>query len=130
MKKFTKVLAIVLVVAMSVVMLAACTPASAEKADDKMTDKGYSAISSTALGVASGEKVESSAAYGKDFSVSLSGIKGEWVVAVWYVESADAKTEYEDIKAEYEEKEGMSFGKSGKCVYYGTKQAVKDFKGF
>lgn len=118
----------VFVLAFALLALTACVP-SVDKAEEKMKDAGYTTISSDLLKSVLDTFVDTEAStvekvffFGKDFKLLSSG---EWVVAVYYKETADAKEAYEKLK---EDDEDTTAKRSGKCVYYGSEQGMKDFK--
>lgn len=113
MKKFVKVTAIVVVCLMAVAMFAACAPSSVEKAKEKLEDKDYLC--------AGYQDKESEGVQGGIIATKV--LSGEAITAVWFDTVANAKKFYEDISGD--EKENLK--RSGKCVYWGTDQAIKDF---
>ena len=113
MKKFVKVTAIVVVCLMAVAMFAACAPSSVEKAKEKLGDKDYVCIGY--------QDKESEGLQGGIIATKV--LSGEAITAVWFDTVANAKKFYEDISGD--EKENLK--RSGKCVYWGTDQAIKDF---
>ena len=51
---------------------------------------------------------------------------GDFVVALYYKDAEEAKKAYDEYKASKDEEEA-NVKKSGKCLYYGTEQGMKDF---
>ncbi len=118
----------VFVLVFALLALTSCVP-SVDKAEDKMEKAGYSVISSDVVESLLGNFVDTKDAavekvyvFGKDFKLFSSG---EWVIAVYYKEAKDAKAAYEDLKAEDKE---TTAKRSGKCIYYGSEQGMKDFE--
>lgn len=121
-KKILSVVAILMIAAMLTVVLTACVPGSAEKAKEKMKKADYVA-ENTGFSIGS---IEDSF-----FAVNADG---DSVLAIWYKETEDAKAAEEDLgvivkaflKAKKLEDAGIT--RSGKCLYTGTEQGIKDFK--
>jgi ABC-type glycerol-3-phosphate transport system substrate-binding protein len=147
MKKFARVLALMLVATMLCAMLVACgaKPASDPKeAKDALEENGYKA---THL---SGVLVEAaSSAFGDGVTDIVTGIDGDdSVTIVWFEEEDDAKDFYEELEEKYEESkaeldeiededvkeelqeelDNAAYGISGNMVWMGTKEAVKAAK--
>lgn len=145
MKKFARVLALMLVAAMLCVMLVACgaKPASDPKdAKDALKENGYEVLLSddaVSLGVAA-------AIYGGELEAVVTGTDGdESVTIVWFEDEADAEDYYETLEemmAEFEEEideiededdkeeaqeelDNAAYGIDGNMVWFGTKEAVK-----
>lgn len=114
MKKFVKVTAIVVVCLMAVAMFAACAPSSVEKAKEKLEDKDY---------VCLGYQDKESEGLQGGIIATKKDLSGDTVTAVWFDTVANAKEFYEDISGDEEE----NLKRSGKCVYWGTDQGIKDF---
>lgn len=137
MKKTFTLLTIALAVVMALAMLAGCAPASdPAKAQSALKDKGYVvtkvdnsialAVTEKLLGLESG-----------DLTATVSGTKTDdnknvQTITIWYFkDSAAAKRAWEKAQsyAEDQKKDEDSdwvVKKSGKMIYYGTSQAVKD----
>ncbi len=131
MKKFTKVLALTLVLAMSVLLLASCgTPA--KKPSDAVAalkDNGYTAESDSTIqpGIYAVAGVQ-----GVDVVVTglkKDGDKWESVKILYFKDKDAAKAAWEavekDAKEEMKDNEDLVIKKSGAMIYYGTKAAVK-----
>ncbi|MEG1613801.1 MAG: hypothetical protein RR357_06520 [Clostridia bacterium] len=118
-KNIVKVLAIILVVALSAVMFTACVPGGVDKAKEKMTEKGYTCAGSEK----SGEGIVGS------FTAVKGLINGEYLIAVFYDSAKTAKADFDEMKGDADKKD-YEIKRSGKVLYYGTKQALKDFAGF
>ncbi len=130
MKTFAKILCLSLVAVMLCATLASCAPASdPDKAVSALKDAGYTAgkdttiipAALTVLGV-------------KGIDAVISGTKsGEHVTVIYFTDSDSAKnaeekvTKYVDDE-EKDEKDDSDwvFKRSGKMIYWGTKNAVKD----
>ena len=144
MKKFTKVLALTLVVIMSVLTLVACaTPAKDPKdAKKALEDNKYTIVTFSELDEATDDGVIAMLAATK---------KDEYITIAWYEDAKSAKEAYNDAKEELkemkeeleenkdklgddydEQKEAldkMVVGKSGKMVWMASsKDAVKAAK--
>lgn len=128
MKKVLKLssLAILLV---ALLTLTACVP-SADKAKEKMTDAGYVTLDTKSIFGNDDSKVENIFYFAEGDNVVQAGANvltgGDWVVAIYYKETADAKEAYDKYK-ESKDDEESAVKRSGKCVYYGTEQGMKDF---
>lgn len=112
--------------------LTSCVP-SADKAKEKMDKAGYITADlksvSNYIGIdTSDADIETVMFFVKSenaISILPDLLKGtDYVVAVYYKEASAAKEAYNKIKEENEE---TVVKKSGKCIYYGTEQGVKDF---
>ncbi|MBQ9784375.1 MAG: hypothetical protein IJW29_02635 [Clostridia bacterium] len=145
MKKFTKILALTLVVIMSVLTLVACaTPAKEPKDAKKALEDNDYTVSLTELDEATDDgEIAMLSAYNKD---------GEYIMIVWYEDAKSAKESYNDLKEELKEQEEdleeskddlgdeayeeakealdkIVIGKSGKMVWMASsKDAVKAAK--
>lgn len=117
-----KILISVVAVLMCAVMLIACVPQSVEKAQKKMEEAGYVVVSSS-------DDDKEEGVVGSFIATKTTNIINiDVVTAVWYSSTKEAKEAYEEYKGE-EEDEDTVVKRSGKCVYFGTEQAVKDFEG-
>lgn len=141
MKKFAKIMALVLVVAMSLALLTACGPNSdPDKAEKAMKDKGYAttnlsgAISTGATAVILGLK-------GEDVTNIVFGVKTDdegntqGMLAIYIKDAKTAKSvlktaeekieEIENLlKIEFKGESGVKL--SGAVLYTGTDQGIKD----
>jgi hypothetical protein len=155
MKNFVKILTVVLVIAMSVAMFAACVPSDPAKAEANLKEAGYTVLvtSSSALGDIIGNIGNSIAGdlVPKNVDKTVTANKGDDSVAIVYFKDKDSaktyydalkaeKTKYSDeIKKEYDEGKitkakydelkadaaNSKLGKSGVVVWMGTKAGVK-----
>lgn len=131
MKKFAKVMAVALVAVMALAVLVACGPASdPDKAVKALKDNGYTAGKVSAgsyeglTAVVTGTKGALGALLGKDeFQF----------ITIYYFESASAANDaWDSIKSESDKNSNKKddsdwvVKKSGKIIYFGTKQAAKD----
>lgn len=130
MKTFAKILCLSLVAVMLCATLASCAPASdPDKAISALKDAGYIAgKDTTAIPVAL-------AVLGvKGIDTVISGTKsGEHVTVIYFTDSDSAKSAEEKVTkyVDDEEKDKKDdsdwvFKRSGKKIYWGTKNAVKD----
>ena len=126
MKKFAKITAVVLVAVMALALLVSCGPAAnPDKAVAALKDNGYAA-----------GKVSTGGYNGLEAIVSGSKglLTGDFqTITIYYFESASAANDaWESIQSDSnKDKEKNKDSdwvckKSGKVIYYGTKQAVKD----
>ena len=124
MKKFAKIMAVVLVAAMALAVLVACGPASdPDKAKAALEANGYTAVNLPTGGIAGVKAI-------------VSGTKGllsgnAQTITIYYFNDADAANDaWEEIKqksdSEGKDKSDWVIAKSGTMIYYGTSQAVKD----
>ena len=123
MKKALKLIALSMVLVMAVLALAACGPNSdPEKAKAALEDKGYEVL-----------LIDEGLTGGLEATLSAFNEDSEDGIYIYYFESADdANDAYDDIEKLFElakeadEDLELELKKSGKMVYYGTKQAIKD----
>lgn len=127
MKKFTRILALTLVLIMSVALFASCAAPNKdpEKAKEALEKNDYEVL-----------------LVDKDLDALYKGLEAYLVAAdeedenglmVYYFESADAANEaWDDMQDEIEEmkkeEEDLVSKKSGKMIYIGTKDAIKAAK--
>ena len=124
MKKTIRIIALAMVALTLMLTLASCgakpnsDPDAAEKA---LEEAGYEVVSIPALGV-----------NGLDKNISATKIDGDKVDAVtifYFKDSDSAESAYELIEKQAneakEEMEDVAIGKSGKMIWFGTKDAVK-----
>lgn len=123
MKKFAKIMALMLVVAMGVAMLVACAPASnPEKALSALKENGYSAALMV-LGVKGVDCVVSG-------SNGTEGKEGH-VTIVYFTSKDAADSAWESVQkyAKSEDKESKDsdweIKKSGKMIYWGDSNGIK-----
>ncbi len=112
MKKALRLTSLLLVF-VALLGLTSCVP-SADKVKEKMEKAGYTVIESpiTTKNV--------------DAVFVCTNLK-ETVTVTYYKEKADAKEAYNALKEADKEGKG-GYGISGKVVYVGTEQAIKDLK--
>lgn len=155
MKNFVKIFAVVLVIAMSVAMFAACVPSDPAKAEANLKEAGYKVIvtSSSSLGDILGDIGNDllGDTVPKNVDKTVTATKDKELVSIVYFKDKDsAKTYYdalkaeqtkvkEEVKKEFEagklteaeykeaqaEMKNTKLGKSGKVVWMGTKEGVK-----
>ena len=134
MKKTIKILSLALVAVMAVAMLVACGPASDyKKAEKALKDNKYAVVTvdnKLALGVTTALIGAESG----DIVATVVGTNGDEVVNIWYFKDSSTAKKYWDKAKEYGENQKKDkdsdwvVKKSGKMIYFGTKQAVKDAK--
>ncbi len=141
MKKFSKVLALCLVTVLAALSLVACAPNSnPEKAEANLKDKGYTATmlkydggllssgliwtTTKALGCKSGdiEYIVSGTKIGED--------KTDTVTVIYFKDASTAKDLWDKAKEKYgksesDDEDDWVIDRSGKMIYYGTKDGVK-----
>ncbi len=126
-KNIIKITALVLLAVMLCAMLVACGGPNKdpEKAKEALEDAGYTVVFND--GGLIGDHLLPDGA-----EATLTAIKGddEYIAIVYYEDAEaandaweDAKEDAEELKEEYED---IVYKKSGKIIYIGTKQAVKD----
>lgn len=111
------------VLLMAVIALVSCAPKDLDSATKKMEKKGYNCVEDklvvpTALKLA---KVDVEACF-------VATKEGETVTAILFADKKTANDSYDAVK-QYAEDHGAKSEakKSGKWIYYGTEQAMKDF---
>ena len=136
MKKFAKVLSVVLAVMLLSVMFTGCV-AKADKTEAKLDKKGYTVTSTQSSNLISKSAAQAKAALVGAAKVEdlVTGTKTEdgkvesvWVI--YYKETADAKEMMEnkdDLKKTFgsDDSDNIVVKRSGKVVIVGTKKAVK-----
>ena len=123
MKKFTKILAVVMLVAMVAMTFASCGIFSLnlDKMGDRLEKKGY--------------EVDFDEYDGDEYIYAYKD-DDDFFEACTFKNKDDAKEAYDDIKSdwdevmEYVDGEKYTYGKSGNTVYYGSVKAVKAALGF
>ena len=115
MKKFIKTITTLIVAVLTMLVFVACVPSDAESAVKKLEKEGYAVTSYTidAEGVESAIIAKEKGLFELDF-----------VVAIWFESVDDAKAFVEGYKLNA----GEEIKRSGKCVYYGSEDAVEDFE--
>ena len=122
-KTVFKSLALMLVVAMVGVLVVACAPASnPDKAKKALEDNDYVVV-----------KLDNYLNL-EGVDCVVTGTKGllsgdpQSVTIVYFEDNASAKDAWDEIKDKAGEGEDVVIKKSGKMIYFGTKQAIKDAK--
>lgn len=126
-KNFLKITALALLAVMICTMLVACGGPNKdpEKAKEALEDAGYTVIFND--GGLIGDHLLPDGA-----EATLTAMKGddEYISIVYYEDAEAANEAWEDAKEDAkeleEEYEDIVYKKSGKIIYIGTKQAVKD----
>ena len=116
MKKFARILSICILSVLVTVMLVACVPSNAEKATRKMKEEGYKVVSYSVAFIDGAEEGIT--------ATDLEMFSGDTLTAIWFESTADAKEFYKN----FEESDSELIKRSGKCVYYGTADAIEDFE--
>lgn len=136
MKKFTKVLALVLVTVVAALSMVACAPNSnPEKAEKALKDEGYVTIRLSDALTLTATELALGCSRG-DIVAVVSGTKKnedkiDTVSIIYFKDSSAAKSAWDKAKAYLEdetEKETESdvvVEKSGKMIYGGTKAGIK-----
>lgn len=131
MRKILKIVSIIALFAILATVLVACIPNDPAKAEDNLKDAEYTVFAYKE------DDVGFKAATGfleiigvKNVTAFVTAIKGEDGIALIYFEdSAAAKENYTAIEEYYkEEDEDAVIKRSGKVIYAGTEQAIKDVK--
>lgn len=117
MKKFTKILALIIVMILAF-NLTACFPKDVESAKQKMQDKGY------VVSVNQFEDAENHGIVGGFTAYKLDDNNQKQTVIVIYFNSNSKAQEY--AKSWYNSVFITEY--SGKCAYSGTQQAIDDLK--
>ena len=126
-KNFLKITALALLAVMICTMLVACGGPNKdpEKAKEALEDAGYTVVFND--GGLIGDHLLPDGA-----EATLTAMKGddEYISIVYYEDAEAANEAWEDAKEDAkeleEEYEDIVYKKSGKIIYIGTKQAVKD----
>ena len=137
MKKFAKVMAVALVAVMALAVLVACAPASdPDKAASALDKNGY-VVSHLDSGKTADKLVLKGVASligvgENDLVARVSGLSSSGdTITIWYFASSKAAKkawkDHEDyFNSDKDEDSDWTSGRSGKMIYAGTKQAVKD----
>ncbi len=142
MKKFTKVLALVLVTVFAAVLMVACAPSTnPEKAEKALKDEGYTVVRvSDGSASIAGVKIDASnylnalGAEDSDLTAVVYGVKGliggESITILYFKDSATAKEYWDKAQEQYgkddsDKDSDYVIKRSGKMIYFGTKAAVK-----
>lgn len=135
MKKFTKVLALVLVTVFAALAMVACAPNSnPEKAEKALKEEGYVAVRLTGALLSATELVLG-CSHG-DIVAIVSGTKKnedkiDTVQIIYFKDSSAAKSAWDKAKVYLEDKtkedteSDVTIEKSGKMIYGGTKAGIK-----
>lgn len=131
MKKFGKIIALSIAVIMCVALLVACAPNSdPDKARKALEDNGY-AVTKVNPNVSLGG-IEINLNKDVEWIVSGTKVKDEEHVTIYYYKTAKAASEaWDEMQKEADKKQGDEEDsdwvceKSGKMIYFGTKDAVK-----
>ena len=128
-KSIVRIFALSLVAIIMCVTLASCAAPNADpkKAEASLKEAGYVVVLNEGGGLISGALLP------KGVSATLIAYKDGEYLAVSYYEDTDALNkaweEAQDEAAKLEDKyEGVVCKKSGKMIYIGTEQAIKDAK--
>ncbi len=106
MKKLFKLFSLLLAAGLFLT-LTACAPKNMDAAKEKLEDKGYTVV-----------------VVNNYFVANKGLINGETITGYLY----ESKKEAKDAIAEIEEKAGdLEVKQSGKWIYFGTEEAMKDF---
>ncbi|MDR0697130.1 MAG: hypothetical protein LBF68_06355 [Christensenellaceae bacterium] len=129
-KKFIVTLITLLIMTVLLSLLVACVPSDPEKAKEKMSDLGYKSATSLFGLMNIGDAVDG----------TYHGVKdSDSLFVIWFKNKDDAK-EFEGAVQELIDsiKDNILFSaidtskyeykRSGKVVYFGTEQAIKDFQ--
>ena len=129
MKKFTRILALTLVLVMSVAMFASC---AAPNKDPKKAKEALEKNDYTIALFVEGEEAEAAGAVMKLEKLTglISASKDKDLVEIFYFEDAAAADAALDTIQELSDKAGneVKVKKSGSMVYYGTAAAIKAAK--
>lgn len=139
MKKFAKVVALVLVVAMSLALLVSCGPNSdPDKAKEALKGNGYTAtiskdaislgITEALLGCERGDMIAIVTGTKKDDDKNL-----QTVTIYYFKDSATANKVWDKVKSESDKESknnesDWTTAKVGAMIYYGTSAAIKAAK--
>lgn len=132
MKTFAKILCLSLVAIMLCATLASCAPASdPDKSKSALDDAEYTTLKDTTI-----IPLALSALGVKGIDTVISGTKsGEHITIVYFTDTDSAKSAEEKVMKYAEDKDkdkdkkddsNWVFKRSGKMIYWGTKNAVKD----
>lgn len=131
MRKTLKIVSLIALFAILATVLVACIPNDPAKAEDNLKNAEY-----TVLSYKEGD-VGFSVATGfleiigvKNVTAFVSATKGEDGIAlIYFADSETAKENYTAIEEYYkEEDKDAVIKRSGKVIYAGTEQAIKDVK--
>lgn len=131
MKKSVKGL-FALTAAVAAVSLTACTPKTADKAKEKLEKEDYKVVVVTQNTILDGTEVLLQIGNLEGAMTATKTVDGkvEVVSAYWFEKSSDAKDAMDKIKENMtsENKDSnITVKRSGKVIYSGTEQAMKDF---
>ena len=134
MKKFARVMAVMMVAVIALAMLVSCAPNSdPDKALSALKENGYTAAKDTLI-----VPVALAIAGVKGIDVVISGTKTsdgntEHVTIIYFNNSASANDAWDSVKKYAEDNKddkdsNWVFAKSGAMIYYGTNAAIKAAK--
>ena len=132
MKKVLKLASLVMVL-VALLTFTACAPKE-EKVVEKMNDKGYFALTTITknkvlkgLSDLEDVTVKSSFVFATGENPMIAEeMEGDYVAVLYFAEKKEAKNALEAVKGLFE-KDGVKVKQSGKCIYFGTEQGMKDF---
>ncbi len=115
MKNFIKTLTTCIVLVLTMVLFTACVPSDVDSATKKMKEEGYSVLPYTinSDGVQECIIAKESGLFDTDF-----------IIAIWFDSVDNAKKFIES----YDLGSNELIKRTGKCVYYGTADAIEDFE--
>ncbi len=144
MKKFSKVLACMLVTVFTLLAFVACAPNSdPKKAKESLDDAGYTTVLVTSDNLLSSAALSGyESAFGcerGDIVAVLTGVKGgddsgELITIVYFKDASACKSAWEKAESYFEDENDddddsdFTVKKSGKMIYAGTEAAIKAAK--
>ena len=129
MKKRLHSILLTLIAVALVFSLTACIPNGSGKAKEKMKEKGYSALVYSASEFSDDPKSDGVV----DGLMAFNPKSNEYLVIVYFDTRVNAKKNFERYSSQLQEEfesDGLKFtvALSGKSIYIGTEQAIKDLK--
>ena len=131
MRKTLKIVSLIALFAILATVLVACIPNDPAKAEDNLNNAKYTVLSYKEGDVGFSVATRFLEIIGvKNVTAFVTATKGEDGIALIYFEdSAAAKENYTAIEEYYkEEDKDAVIKRSGKVIYAGTEQAIKDVK--
>ena len=130
MKKTIKILALALVAVLAVAMLVACGPASnPDKAEKALEGNGYAVAKVTSALILDPQAIAAGLEKGDIVAtITASNKDGEMISITYFKSSSVASKYWKEHKDEVPDDDKVVVKKSGKMIYFGTKQAIKDAK--
>lgn len=122
MRKTTLIISVLLIAALGTLLLTACVPSSLEKAEEKLEKAGYTVMAYEG----DAEDQEEGVVGGLVATKGLLGSDG-FLTAILFDSATSAKEAFEEYQEEIGE-EDTEVKQSGKWVYFGDEQAIKDFE--